>query len=250
MFAPQSMMSAGRPGMGSRTATAGRWTPRMRLRWKSPAARAAPVGHEVTKPPARPSATARATWTIEASGFARTARAASSSFVIATGASTTFSYPSSSAAGPKIVTGTPERRPPSATLRGPRSAPFASSAITVRRLLGGFRCHRCHDLAAAVGAAYGADAVRQPRRVALRTCAQPRRLDRVLRAPLAGPRVGLLLLGDRHGRRLSLAAELRADVQIPALVHPAGTYQALVRVRAPLEHPHPDRRRQDMGLGA
>ena len=59
-FAPQSSISTGRPGIGSRTATAGRCTPRIRFRWKSPAASAAPVDPEVTNPPARPSLTARA----------------------------------------------------------------------------------------------------------------------------------------------------------------------------------------------
>src|SRR5437899_2473242 len=188
-FAPQSRMRTGRPGMGIRTATAGRCTPCIRLRWNRPAASAAPVEPEVTKPPARPSFTARAAWTIDASGFARTPRAGSSSLPMATGASTTLSNPWSSAAGPKIVTGTPERRPPSATLRGPLSAPFASSAITVLTLLG---LDRRRYLAAPVGPAHRADPVRKARRVALGARLKARRRDRVLRAPLVGPRVRLL----------------------------------------------------------
>src|SRR5918912_1279613 len=146
----------------------------MRFKWKRPAARAAPVDPEVTNAPARPSLTARAACTIEASGFARTAWAGSSSLVMATGASTTPSNPSSSAAGPKIVTGTPDRRPPSATFRGPRSAPFASSAITAGTLLVEAGAGRGHDLAPAVVPTGGTDAVREHRRVALRARLEPR----------------------------------------------------------------------------
>src|SRR5437763_9736768 len=167
----------------------------MRFRWKRPAASAAPVEPEVTKPPARPSFTARAAWTTEASGFARTARAGSSSLVIATGASTTPSNPSSSAAGPKIVTGTPARRPPSATFRGPRSAPFASSAITCGTLLAEIGRVRGRHLAAAVVTTVRADPVRENRLVAVRAALQARGRDLVLRAPLIRARVGLLLLG-------------------------------------------------------
>src|SRR5947199_9834797 len=116
---------------------------------------------------------------------------------MATGASTTFSKSLSWAAGPKIVTGTPARRPPSATLRGPRSAPFASSAITGRRLLG---LGRSRDLAAPVCPADATHAMREHRRAALRARLQARRRDRVLRTPLVRARVRLLLLGDRHLR--------------------------------------------------
>src|SRR3954470_23020236 len=197
-FAPQSRSSTARPGTGTRTATAGRCTPRIRFRWKSPAASAAPVEPGVTNAPARPSFTARAACTIEESGFARTACAGSSSLVTATGASTTFSKPSSSAAGPKTVTGTPARRPPSATFRGPRSAPFASSAITVAMLVVETGAAGGHDLAPAVVPARRADAVREHRGVALRARLQPRRRDLVLRAALVRARVGLLLLRDGH----------------------------------------------------
>src|SRR5256885_1296473 len=78
----------------------------------------------------------------------------------------------------------------------PQSAPFASSAITALRLLG---LDRRRYLAAPVGPANRADPVRKARRVALGARLKARRGDRVLRTPLVGARVRLLLLGDRHG---------------------------------------------------
>jgi hypothetical protein len=51
-----------------------RWIPRARLISKRPAASAAPVEPPETSASARPSATARTAWTIEASGSPRTAR--------------------------------------------------------------------------------------------------------------------------------------------------------------------------------
>src|SRR5687768_7883162 len=155
----------------------------MRLRWKSDAAISAPVGPAETTAPQSPAATAFAARTIDASGLARTARAGSSSLVIATGASTTSPAAPSSDAGPKIRTGTPALRPPSATVAAPRSAPFASSAITEALLVevrGGLR----HYLAALVVAAGAAYAVGQRRSMALRAGLEPGRGDLVLRAPL------------------------------------------------------------------
>src|SRR4051812_9121691 len=99
--------------------------------------------------------------------------------------------------GPKISTSTPESSAPRAIASGPKSAPFASSAITRRGLLGGRRIVR-DDLAAGVGAAVGADTVRHARRAAVRARALGRRGDLVRRAPLIRAAVGLLLLGDRH----------------------------------------------------
>src|SRR5919206_402779 len=87
--------------------------------------------------------------------------------------------------GPKIRTGTPEVRPPSATVAAPLSAPFASSAITGALLveLGG---RLRDDLAPGVETALRAHAVGQLGRVALRAGVQPRRRDLVLRPALVG----------------------------------------------------------------
>ena len=54
------------------------------------------------------------------------------------------------------------------------------------------------DLAAGVGTAVRADPVRPPRRVAARAVAEARGLDLVLRAALVRPRMGLSLLGNGH----------------------------------------------------
>ena len=93
------------------------------------AASVGPVLPADTSASARPSATAAAAWTIEASGFERTARTGLSAAGTA-GASTTPSPAGISAAGPNTSAGSPDRRAPSATTAGPPSAPFASTAIT------------------------------------------------------------------------------------------------------------------------
>ncbi len=101
-----------------------------------PAASAAPVPPAHTSACARPSATARAAITIDASGVARAALAGSAAFAIDTGASTT-STPAggspSSAAGPNRSTRAPRAAAsaaPAATSAGPRSAPLQSTATT------------------------------------------------------------------------------------------------------------------------
>ena len=113
--------------------------PRSRRRLNRPAARAEPVEPPETSACALPSATARAAWTIEASGVERTANAGSAAFAIETGAST-ISTPGPtdriSAAGPKRTTPIPwaaARVAPSATSWGPRSAPPASTATVTMR---------------------------------------------------------------------------------------------------------------------
>src|SRR3954468_15964624 len=181
--------------------------PRARLIWNSPAARAAPVEPALTSASASPAATARAAWTIEASGVDRAARAGSASLAIDTGASTTVTPSGTSpisSAGPKSRTRTPERIAPSATSRGPRSAPLASTAtvamakplvLVVVVVIAGRR----HDLATRVRAAHRADPMRPARAVARRARVEARRTDLVLGAALARARVGLLLLRDGHG---------------------------------------------------
>src|SRR3954470_20875391 len=89
----------------------------MRLMCRTAAASVAPVGPGDTSASARPSATARAAWTIEESCFERTAIAGSSSFEMP------------GIGGPKISTSTPDSSAPRATASGPKSAPLASSAI-------------------------------------------------------------------------------------------------------------------------
>src|SRR6478672_2595730 len=110
--------------------------PCVRLMLNRPAARAAPVPPAQTSACARPAATARAAWTIDAVGFARTARTGSALLAIDSGAST-ISTPSgagpSSAAGPNRITRDPRAAAsaaPAATSAGPRSAPLQSTATT------------------------------------------------------------------------------------------------------------------------
>src|SRR5271167_1702836 len=101
-----------------------------------PAASAAPVPPAHTNACARPCATARAAWTIEASGFARAALAGSGLLAIDSGASTTCTLAAgspSSAAGPNRITRAPRLAAiaaPAATSAGPRSAPLQSTATT------------------------------------------------------------------------------------------------------------------------
>ena len=96
------------------------------------AASVGPVLPAETSASARPSATARAAWTIEASGLERTARTGSSLAVDAAGRVHDLDPVAELARrGRTRSTRTPERRAPSATARRARaSAPFASSAIT------------------------------------------------------------------------------------------------------------------------
>ena len=77
------------PGTGTMIASAGRCTPRARLKVNSEEASAAPVEPPLTSASASPAATAATARTIEASGVRRTARAGSGSLAIETGASTT-----------------------------------------------------------------------------------------------------------------------------------------------------------------
>src|SRR3954471_23291269 len=160
----------------------------MRLIETVPAASVGPVEPAETSASARPSPTAAAAWTIEASLRERTAATGSSPALIVSGASISSARSpalSSSSFGPKSRTGSRDRRTPSATAPGPWSAPFASTAITAPRpsrlLVVGRRARLLHDhLAARVGAAVGADPVRHARRVAAWAIAQAGRGDLVL----------------------------------------------------------------------
>ncbi len=112
--------------------------PFARFTLNRPAASAAPVPPAHTSACARPSPTAFAACTIDASGVARTALTGSALLATDTGASTN-STPSGtgpiSRAGPNRSTRTPcsaARAAPAATSAGPRSAPFASTATTIR----------------------------------------------------------------------------------------------------------------------
>src|SRR5271169_2267479 len=200
--------------------------PRARLTLNDPAARAAPVPPAHTSACALPSATARAACTIEASLVVRAALTGSGLLAIDTGASTT-STPAgtspSSCAGPNRITRTPPLAAiaaPAATSDGPMSAPLqstattgacGSSAGTGEELLAGDTSPLLllvlvlvgvrpggHDLAAGIGAAHRAHAVRPARAVALRTRVDRGRADLVLGAALGGTAVGLLFLGDCH----------------------------------------------------
>ena len=100
------------PGTGSRTASAGRCTPRRRRRPKVAAAIVAPVEPWLTIASALPSATSRAARTTEASFFARTAGTGSSSLPIHSVVGTTSipSTPASpSSSGPEDAEPNPVR---------------------------------------------------------------------------------------------------------------------------------------------
>src|SRR6478736_7211071 len=89
---------------------------------------------------------------------------------------------------------------PAATSRGPRSAPPASTATAI---MAGTSADRfaivCgDDLAPLVAATHRTHPMRQPRAVALRARVVRRRADLVLRPPLCGAGVRLLLLRDGH----------------------------------------------------
>src|SRR5438270_1083187 len=231
---------------------------------KVPAASAAPVPPAHTSACAVPCATARAACTIDASGVARTALAGSRLFAIETGASTTCtpggSSPSS-AAGPNRITRAPSRAAiaaPAATSAGPRSAPLQSTA-TVTPSGGGassggvagvdpgatralfvavlviviVRSGRCH-LAARVRTADGTNPVRPARAVALRTRVQRGRPDLVLGAPLRGPAVRLLFLGNRHRKATRLpACTLATRASTPSASPTAGRAPARGGDRGP-----------------
>src|SRR5579872_3420057 len=197
--------------------------PGARLTLKIPAASAAPVPPAQTSACALPVATARAACTIEAEGVLRAAITGSAAFAIETGASTSSTPAGSSpscAAGPNSSTRAPcsaASAAPAATSPGPRSAPLQSTATTARAprscsapvtsaapllvlglvVLVGVR-GLLDDLAACVGAAHRAHAVRPARAVALRARVHGRRGEPVLRATLGGAAVRLLFLGYGH----------------------------------------------------
>ncbi len=152
-----------------------------------------------------PSATARAASTIEAPVFARTACAGSSLLEMPSGASATSiagaGPPSAARSARRARRGCSVSRSAAARRAGHhlRDAPVGAEHVYCDCGDSGSRSDlRCDHLAAAVVAALRADPVRPPRRVALRALVDGRGVDRVLRAPLVGARVGLFLLWDGH----------------------------------------------------
>ena len=239
-FAPTSSSVTGRPGTGSVSASAGRWMPGARRMCSWPAASAAPVEPLQTSACARPSATARAACTIEASGVPRTARTGSGSLAIETGRVDDLDAVAggrrAAPAGPNSSTSTPcaaAMRAPAATSAGPRSAPLASTAMTVtaqapssgrdrgraraeRRPRGRRRC-RTPGTRGAGGAGCGSAG-----------SVERRGDDLVLRAPLRGAAVRLLLLGSLHAARQAVAARPGA-----AAVEPTRPTRASARGASP-----------------
>ena len=204
-LAPASSSRNGLPGTGTMIASAGRCTPRARLKVNSEAASAAPVEPPLTSASASPAATAATARTIEDSGVRRTARAGSGSLAIETGASTTETPSGTgpiSAAGPNRSTRTPPaaaRAAPRATSAGPRSAPLTSTATVMRSVIViVIVVVHVHDLATGVEPAVRAHAVRTARPAALRAAVHRGSGDLVLRPSLRGTCVRLLLLGDGH----------------------------------------------------
>ena len=105
-----------------------------------------------------------------------------------------------SAAGPNSTTRTPSTSAAAhATSAGPRSAPLTSTAtVTVSVLVVVIVLMHVHDLATGVEPAVRAHAVRPAGPPALRAGVHRGRGDLVLRPPLRGARVRLLLLRDGH----------------------------------------------------
>ena len=183
-FAPASSSTDGRSRAGIGTAIAGRRTPGRRRRCRRPAASTAPVFPAETTASASPEATARTAATRLESGFARTASAGFSAMSIRSAAATSGRPCVSSVARPvqrhlDAVGGGGQRaqqRPRAVRCRPrERRRRSAASRVSLRRV----EAERL-DLAALVGAAGRADAVRPLRRAALRAGVDPRRLDRVL----------------------------------------------------------------------
>ena len=149
---------------------------------------------------ALPSATARTALTIDESGLARTASDGFSAIPIAVGATTSCEPARVEAFGPvqghlDAVRSRSERagddllRRAIPAQRVDRDAGhFVPSAAEAERL----------DLAALVGAAGRADAVRELRRAALRAGVDPRRLERMRRPALVATGLGGLSLRDGH----------------------------------------------------
>ena len=172
---------------------------------------AAPVLPALTIADARPSRTASAARTMEASFFRRTPCMASSAMSMTSVAAHTSRSPGSSMASgcPTSTTGTPNRsaasRAPATISAGPLSPPITSTAMgsltsSTRSPQGGCGLLVNLDgLAAAVPAAVGADHVGQLGLPALgahaagRAAQAPRR-----RAPAAALGLGRLLLRDSH----------------------------------------------------
>ncbi len=141
-MAPTSSISSGRsrPGAGISTASAGRWTERIRFSANSAAVIVAPVEPGLASASERPAATSAAARTIDVSGRERTARTGSSSLPITSLVSMTSTFsaarPANAAAGPKTRTAIPSpaaMRTPSATTSIPASAPRASKATVTGR---------------------------------------------------------------------------------------------------------------------
>ncbi len=202
-FAPASSSTETPLRAGIGTAIAGRMTPGIRRRWRRPAASIAPVLPAETTASASPTPTARTAATRLESGFARTASAGLSAISIRSGASTSGRPCVSRPEGPYSVTSMPSAAASSApriTSAGALSPPRASTAT--RGKLRSLEAER-FDLAALVGAAGRADAMGALRRAALRADVHPRRLDRVLCAPLVAACLRCFPLGDCHcGRPL------------------------------------------------
>src|SRR5947209_2503061 len=223
--------------------------PWSRLRLNRPAASAEPVEPPDTSACARPSATALAAWTIEASGVDRTANAGSAALAIDTGASTTSTPCGTapiSAWGPNRMTPMPRSAAcaaPAATSRGPRSAPPASTATVIIGLPSG-------ELVAGIGGddftslvvpAHRADAMRKPGAVTLRTRVRGRGADLVLCPALRRAGVRLLLLRDGHRAECSCQSVRPPDRTGPLVepnlrqLGPARVGRALVPVLGSLE---------------
>src|SRR5205823_6977080 len=165
-----------------------------------------PVLPAETTASALPSATARQATTRELSGLARTASAGFSSIAITSAASSSASPWVSSPVGPTRIGSTVSdaaASAPATISSGPRSAPMASTATRIIGLRD-WSAKRL-DVAAAVGVARRADAVRTRWAAALRTEVQARRLDLVLRAALVAAGLRGFLLGDGHCERRSVA---------------------------------------------
>src|SRR3990172_6878781 len=177
--------------------------------WRSEAASIAPVFPAETTASALPSATARTARTSDDSGFDRTASTACSSISIDSDASTKGRPSVSSSRGPNrmgCISAAAAVAAPATISVGPRSPPSASTAtrMVIRGGLWSLNA-QWFDVAALVGLAGRADAVRSLGLLARRADLNVRDGNPVLGASLVAPRLRSFPLGDCHERLRTIA---------------------------------------------
>src|SRR4051794_2205584 len=228
IVAPASIRTWGCcPGTGMGTAIAGRAIPLIRPMRSSAAAIAAPVFPALIIASASPSRTACAQRTTEASFSRRTAAAGSSSIAMTSRQSTTTVPSGTTPSGTwaRISSSRPYRRTstsssvaaasaPATISAGALSPPMASIATVIRSVVIARASVDVDDLATAVGAAVGADAVRKLGGTALRADRLRRQGELHVRRP-SRMRLAPRGLALRDGHRLAPLSDLELGQRGP-----------------------------------